>query len=416
MNMTDQKKHLSYTFYRISIALAVFLAFFLQTFLLVDGTNIFMAHFTAWKATEVSLPITIGGYAAIVTTFLIGSWLIHHKGRGMMLALIVISGLATIMLAFCENSYPLYFIAIIINNITLGALLVLMTAIITNWFNSTRGRMLGFVTIGAPFSTAVCVPVIQRLLMAGVAFQSIFLVFGLAIIVFGIISFLLVPYLPEDVGYQADNGAHAAVQTDTGATHEWTLAKLVRCKEAWLIMLAFGLMMLVSNCVMPLLFPHFLDVGVSPDIVLNLMTISAIVGIPLSYFWGWLDDKIGTKKACYTLAVGFTLMSIGMVFAKSGNLVIVAMAVIGIAAVIGGSPNLNPSIIVNVFGASEYLNVNRYLNIGQNILRLLALVMMSAIRDLTGSYTPGYVVCVVLSLVALLCFVGIRQRYSDAKN
>ena len=416
MNMTDQKKHLSYTFYRISIALAVFLAFFLQTFLLVDGTNIFMAHFTAWKATEVSLPITIGGYAAIVTTFLIGSWLIHHKGRGMMLALIVISGLATIMLAFCENSYPLYFIAIIINNITLGALLVLMTAIITNWFNSTRGRMLGFVTIGAPFSTAVCVPVIQRLLMAGVAFQSIFLVFGLAIIVFGIISFLLVPYLPEDVGYHADNGAHAAVQTDTGATHEWTLAKLVRCKEAWLIMLAFGLMMLVSNCVMPLLFPHFLDVGVSPDIVLNLMTISAIVGIPLSYFWGWLDDKIGTKKACYTLAVGFTLMSIGMVFAKSGNLVIVAMAVIGIAAVIGGSPNLNPSIIVNVFGASEYLNVNRYLNIGQNILRLLALVMMSAIRDLTGSYTPGYVVCVVLSLVALLCFVGIRQRYSDAKN
>ncbi len=414
--MTDQKKHLSYTFYRISIALAVFLAFFLQTFLLVDGTNIFMAHFTAWKATEVSLPITIGGYAAIVTTFLIGSWLIRHNGRGMMLALIVISGIATIMLAFCENSYPLYFAAMIINNITLGALLVLMTAIITNWFNSTRGRMLGFVTIGAPFSTAVCVPVIQRLLMAGVAFQSIFLVFGLVIIAFGVIAFLLVPYLPEDVGYHADNSDHAAVQTDTGATHEWTLAKLVRCKEAWLIMLAFGLMMLVSNCVMPLLFPHFLDVGVSPDIVLNLMTISAIVGIPLSYFWGWLDDKIGTKKACYTLAVGFTLMSIGMVFAKSGNLIIVAMAVIGIAAVIGGSPNLNPSIIVNVFGASEYLNVNRYLNIGQNILRLLALVMMSSIRDLTGSYTPGYVVCVVLSLAALLCFVGIRQRYSNAKN
>ena len=416
MNMTDQKKYLSYTFYRISIALAVFLAFFLQTFLLVDGTNIFMAHFTAWKATEVSLPITIGGYVAIVTTFLIGSWLIRHKSRGMMLALIAISGIATIMLAFCENSYPLYCAAMIIINITLGALLVLMTAIITNWFNSTRGRMLGFVTIGAPFSTAVCVPVIQRLLMAGVAFQSIFLVFGLAIIAFGVITFLLVPYLPEDVGYHADNSDHAAVQTDTGATHEWTLTKLVRCKEAWLIMLAFGLMMLVSNCVMPLLFPHFLDVGVSPDIVLNLMTISAIVGIPLSYFWGWLDDKIGTKKACYTLAVGFTLMSIGMVFAKSGNLVIVAMAVIGIAAVIGGSPNLNPSIIVNVFGASEYLNVNRYLNIGQNILRLLALVMMSSIRDLTGSYTPGYVVCVVLSLVALLCFVGIRQRYSDAKN
>ena len=277
--------------------------------------------------------------------------------------------------------------------------------------------MLGFVTIGAPFSTAVCVPVIQRLLMGGVPFQTIFTVFGIAILVFGVLAFASVPYLPEDVGLHADNADSApAVESTTGATAKWSLARLVRCKEAWLIMLAFGVMMLVSNCVMPLLFPHFLEIGVDPDIVLNLMTISAIVGIPLSYFWGWLDDKIGTKKSCYTLAAGFTLMSIAMVFAKSGNVIIVAMAVIGIAAVIGGAPNLNPSMIVNVFGASEYLNVNRYLNIGQTILRLLALVMMSAIRDLTGSYTPGYVVCVILSLASLICFYGIKKRYSEEKN
>ena len=60
MKMTDQKKHLSYTFYRISIALAVFLAFFFQTFLLVDGTNIFMAHFTAWKARRSACPSPSG--------------------------------------------------------------------------------------------------------------------------------------------------------------------------------------------------------------------------------------------------------------------------------------------------------------------------------------------------------------------
>lgn len=181
-------------------------------------------------------------------------------------------------------------------------------------------------------------------------------------------------------------------------------------------MLGFGLMMLVSNCVMPLLFPHFIQIGVNQNTVLNLMTISAVVGIPLSYFWGWLDDKIGTKKSCYTLAVGFLLMSVAMVMATNGNIVIVAMAVIGIAAVIGGAPNLNPSMIVNVFGATEYLNVNRYVNIGQNILRLFALVMMSAIRDLTGSYVPGYVVCVILSLASLGCFIAIRTRYSEAKN
>lgn len=414
----EKKSALSYTFYRISIAIAVFLAFFLQTFLLVDGTNVFMAYFGGfgWAATQVSLPITIGGYIAIVTTFLIGSWLIRHKGRGLMLALFLVTAAATVALAFSENAYHLYFVSVIVINIALGAALVLMTAIITNWFSATRGRMLGFVTIGAPFSTAVCVPVIQRMLMADTPFRSIFTVLGIAIAVVGALAYAFVPYIPEDVGYHADNAAERHVETDTGATSKWSFKDLVKCKEAWFIMMAFGLMMLVSNCVMPLLFPHFIEIGVNPNTVLNLMTISAIVGIPLSYFWGWLDDKIGTKKACYTLAIGFLLMSVAMVLAKNGNVVIVAMAVIGIAAVIGGAPNLNPSMIVNVFGASEYLNINRWLNIGQNILRLLALVMMSAIRDLTGSYVPGYVVCVILSIVALLFFVGIKKRYSEEAN
>lgn len=412
-----KQKAANYHLCKIAIAITVFLLFFLQTFLLVDGTNIFMAHFTDWAATQVSLPITLGGYISIVTTFLIGSWLIRHRGRGMLLALILLTGLATIGLAFSEASYPLYFACLVVMNITAAAMLILGTAIITNWFISTRGRMLGFVTIGAPFSTAVCVPVIQRLLTQGISFQLIFVVFGIAILVFGVLAFLFVPYLPEDVGLHADNASEPPEEvSDTGATAKWSLKQLLGCKEAWCIMLGFGLMMLVSNCVMPLLFPHFIQIGVDQNTVLNLMTISAVVGIPLSYFWGWLDDKIGTKKSCYTLAVGFLLMSVAMVMARNGNIVIVAMAVIGIAAVIGGAPNLNPSMIVNVFGATEYLNVNRYVNIGQNILRLFALVMMSAIRDLTGSYVPGYVVCVILSLASLGCFIAIRTRYSEAKN
>ena len=68
--------------------------------------------------------------------------------------------------------------------------------------------------------------------------------------------------------------------SETGATANWSLKQLLGCKEAWCIMLGFGLMMLVSNCVMPLLFPHFIQIGVNQNTVLNLMTISAIVGIP----------------------------------------------------------------------------------------------------------------------------------------
>ena len=58
--MTKQKTA-NYTVCRICIAIAVFLMFFLQTFLLVDGTNVFSTHFTQWAASAVTLPITLGG-------------------------------------------------------------------------------------------------------------------------------------------------------------------------------------------------------------------------------------------------------------------------------------------------------------------------------------------------------------------
>ena len=58
--MTKQKTA-NYTVCRICIAIAVFLMFFLQTFLLVDGPNVFSNHFTQWAASAVTQPITQGG-------------------------------------------------------------------------------------------------------------------------------------------------------------------------------------------------------------------------------------------------------------------------------------------------------------------------------------------------------------------
>jgi len=402
------------------VVVAVFLMFFLQTYLLIDGANVLIMNFSViWEPLAITMPITVGGYIAIVTTFLIGTWLINHKSRNLMLILMLVTGVATIGMgaSAVAGNYPLYYASVVGVNITMAGLLIVGTAICTTWFVKTRGRMLGIVTIGAPFSTAVMVPLFARV-MAVSGFTNLYVVFGIVILVLGALMFAFVPSRPEDIGLHADGGAESAIAEDTvtGATKEWSLAKLARTKEAWFIMLAFGIMMLVSNCVMPVLIPRFLEIGISQNVALNLMSIAAIVGIPLSYMWGYMDDRVGTKKACLTLAAGFTLMSVAMVFSSSGNMVIVALAVIGIACVTGGSPNLNPSLIVHVFGATEYLNINRYMMIGQNVLRLLALVMMNGILAATGSYTLGYVVCIVLSLAALGFFAAIRKRYSTAEN
>ncbi len=125
----------------------------------------------------------------------------------------------------------------------------------------------------------------------------------------------------------------------------------------------------------------------------------------MSYFYGWLDDKIGTIKTCIILAVLYVVMLFALYLGSADRMIFIYIAVVGMASMTGGTPHMHPSSLMSVFGAKEYQNANRYIAIGIALISSYAIQLMSNILDMTGSLDMGYIVFAVLSAVAAVCLI-----------
>jgi len=290
-------------------------------------------------------------------------------------------------------------------------------AVTGSWYIKTRGRVLGIVTIGAPLASAVYTPLIARVVEAGVSFSTAFAATGIVVIIIGILSIFMVRSKPEEVGLTPDGlpapEGETRMPPKNAEKTKWTFKRVLSCKEFWAISMGFSCLFAIQTGFMSIFVKRMLDLGVSMNFALNAMTGSSLVGILLSYLWGWLDDKRGTNKATFAFSVSILFMSVSMLLAgiTNGNMVFIIIAVIGTASSSGGLPNLQPSLMAYVFGRRDMMHISKWYNIIFGILTTPSLLLFNWIRDTTGSYDNVYWICTVLAVIAIVCFALIKKTY-----
>ena len=84
------------------------------------------------------------------------------------------------------------------------------------------------------------------------------------------------------------------------------------------------------------------------------------------------------------------------------------------ASLTGGMPNLEISIIASIFGRNEFVNIQRYLRIGVNVLRSLGYAVMGLIFDKFGSYNISYGIFIVSAIFAAVLIFMARGQYDNA--
>jgi hypothetical protein len=101
----------------------------------------------------------------------------------------------------------------------------------------------------------------------------------------------------------------------------------------------------------------------------------------------------------------------------ANNIPLIITAAIGLAGMMGGTPNLHPSITTYVFGRDNYQAANRWIMAIQAILMVAAYPFMSIIQDTTGSLDLAYKIMIGLVFVAIICliFVGRKPDFDRRK-
>lgn len=414
LNPEEQKAK----FRKWAIILCIF-AFILNYFSIALGGdiyNVLALQFPDYSKSQISYMMTIGAAIAIPMFFFGGTAMRKIDPRYIMVPAVILAG-AMLFWMPRTSSYPQLMTCIVLMTIGMKVFDFCVFGVVSNWFLTQRGRMLGYITVATPLASATFTNFSTRL-GDTIGPVVVFGTLGAFVVAIGVLCWFFFPRSPETKNVYPDGFERSPdeiARLKTVAAPKWTSKEILTNKMFWLYALSFGILSLLMAAVMPLFVPRMLSVGIERNMALNLMSVAAILGMFISVIWGWIDDKLGTPVACTILCVCYFFMMMGIRL-QAPNSIWLYISVFGISFGTGGIPNLNASLCAYIFGREQYMNIMRFAQPVQQLIRLISLVMMAFFYDTYGSYDKGYNICIVLAAVAIVLIVLIGKKTYDPER
>ena len=361
------------------------------------------------------------GLIGVLAYFIIGRILTKVGAKVLSVCGLILAGLAYV---FYANSTTIttYFIGLTMVTIFInGAAYLGGGNLVTQWFPKKKGLANGYTTMGHNLGSALYVPLVSALIGAfGIAKGMS--VLGVAAVVVAVIAWFFVKNTPQEVGIYPDNVTKEVYEreyadmSEVSDENKWTVSKLLKTKEMWLVAVIIGINQLVTTGVMSQMVPRNIELGFEPAKAVALMTVCAIIGLAGSFGFGYIDQKLGVKTAViaflswYSVAliVNYTMNNM------TGGYICVAM--VGIA--IGAAANFMTSLPASVFGRHNFdLVYSIYFPIMQIVL-MLNYKINSLALEMTGSLRGAYLIFVALLLIniVLIAVLDTRKYNLDYKK
>ena len=397
-----------------SIILYAFLLYYFNTGLSADAMNVIPDAYAGTYGLDRNLLLsfaTPAGIVGVIGGIICGRICMKTGAKKLAAAALIITGVVFAVFGSCKTPVT-FLIALSAINFTVNAFGLIATAtLMSNWFPKKKGIALGWATMGAPLCSATFPALLSSLFGSKLGLSGSTVIVGAVIIILGVATFFWVHDYPEEVGAYPDNIPEdrevLSAQLDDLKNYRspFTVGKLLKDKDMWCIALSFGLMWLVTGGIMSQFVPRMISVGYSQQTALLMLTIAAIIGLIGSYFWGWLDQKIGTKPASCVYAGSYIGALILMVFAQVHIFNYIALVFVGLG--IGGLLNLMPSLVAAVYGRYDFMAANGLLSpiaalVQKGAFALTAILLAKSGGDFTLPYTV-FIGIDILGIILLLC-------------
>ena len=411
-----------------------------------DQINIIQG-FSGWSNAQTLAPMTVGSLVCIVLTMVYGTCFIKFGVRKTLTPCIILAALGCAGIAAAnglacnggEGNYVLYAISLFVVRCTCMCFQMSGFQLAASWFIRYRGRVLGIITLGSPLFSVIGTSVMTTFISNNLGGDYRPFYYGLCIVlvIIAILSCCLLRDFPEDVGLFPD-GADTAPKSEANNDEiNLTVGQVLKMKKSWIMIVNFGIYQFIINACMASMvawFTHLVVTNVDTVaagamggmfagmggmegagvMVLFVgqatkwLSLGAIIGIPMSFIFGVIDDKLGTPVASLVLGITEFLPVIGLMAQKSAvaatgscNVPMLVLWGFGVACMTGGVPTMHPASISFAFGRREYQAANRIIMAIQLIPCAFAAQIMAALINSSNDMS-GWIMCLVLIVIGLI--------------
>ena len=267
-----------------------------------DGLNIALPAIAEGAGLDYELCLSMGtvaGFVGVAMMLVIAKFRDRFGGRKVSAALFIIFGLTFYFLFLRATNIVMYGLSqCIMVSCGQGCFYLCTGPMQSDWFPKKRGVVNGISTIGANIGTAVLAP-IMTVLLTMAEYKTSLSVFAAAAIALGIFAYATLRDDPIEAGMYPDNVTKEVYEAEYKnlTDHEdyvsdWTIPKMLRCKEVWLAAVVPGFITLGLLGIITQFVPRNTALGLSNGVAISAMTVAGLVGIVGSYAIGYIDTKL----------------------------------------------------------------------------------------------------------------------------
>lgn len=423
-----------------------------------DQINIIQS-FSAWQNVDTQIPLTVGNFVCILLTFIYGTCFIKFGVRKTLIPCIVIAALGCIGLTAanglaCANealtvsghaandplvvgSYGLFWISLFAIRCCCMCLQMAGFQLASSWFVRYRGRVLGIISLGSPLFSVLCTSVMTSFISRhlGGDYRPFYIGIAAVLVIVAVLTALLLRDRPEDVGLFPDGADHPPVSEST-EEQPLTVRQVLGMKKSWLMICNYGAYQFIVITCMASLAAWFTYLCVTNSEVVaagplgglfaelgglkgtgasalfigqaaKWLSVGAVLGIPMSFVFGLINDKLGTPAASLILGITELCTVIGLMaqhsaVADTGSCSIPMLILwgFGVGCMTGGTPALHPASINFAFGRKSYQSANRVIMAIQLIPSAFGAAVMIALID-AGKGVLGYWILLAIVLFGI---------------
>ena len=420
--MAKNKKFLGYGIL-LSILGIVFM--FLYSGLQNDQINIIQA-FSGWSGDATMAPMTVGNFVCIVLTFLYGTMFIKFGVKKSLIPTMILCAVGCIGVAAAnglacnggEGNYVLYFISLFITRCTCMMLQMAGFQLVASWFVRFRGQIMGVITVGSPLFSVVGTAGMTTLITKklGGDYRPFYIAIAVLLVIVAVVVAFAIKDTPEDAGLYPDGADHPLKSEGAGEEVKLTIKDILSTKKGWQVIISFGALTFIINACMGSMAMRYITLGGGEPTIwlqaVKYLSLGALLGIPMSYVFGLIDDKVGTVKAAIVLGLCELLPILGLMLQpEGGSKVLMLVWGFGVACMTGGVPTLHPCIMAFAYGRREYQAANRIIMAIQLIPSAVAAQIMVGFMQ-RGQTTTAYIMLLIVlavGIITLLTMLGMKD-------
>lgn len=195
-----------------------------------------------------------------------------------------------------------------------------------------------------------------------------------------------------------------------------TFREIKQYKQALIFLLAFWLYNDGISTIMRMATIYGAEIGIAGNDLIVALLITQFVGIPFTFFFGWLASKITAKRALsITLLTYMVITILGYFMTSAIHFYVLAIAV---GLVQGGAQSLSRSIFGRMIPENKHAEFFGFYGISSKFAAMFGPFLFAFIGQITGNSRFGIISLIFFFIAGLIIlrFVDVEKGIEEAQR